>query len=671
MRIRKSALIGLWVALFISPAAGCAAYPVAFQDATGPIVIEQRPQRVVSVVPSITEILFRIGAGDTVKGVTYFDTYPAEAARKPGVGGLLTFSPDRIQALKTDIIFVDDRHRPIADANRGKTPPLVIQLPLSGVDDLYRTIRLLGRIFDRAAAAESLVSDIQFDLVHTAEKLAPIPATQRKRVLCLMGQQAVMTTGDDSFQNEMIRLAGGIPPTLGKSGSIVPVTLEEWQSFNPQVIYGCDEDRKMAMAVLAQPGWREVDAVKNGRVIHLPCDLTCRLSTRAGYFVSILASRIYADPFAVQPVLRPDGRVASQGLPLALAYVDSAEIVESLVNDYVHNTLVVHLAKPMSVVSTLEGFRDGVRHVGNSYSPPQVWGRYHRIGLKTSRQQLMRAIEQDAADTSLLFTGADMDNLSVQRQQFKKITVYALVTAGVRSNAVRMAEDTGRFYEPGTINMIILTNMQLTPRAMHRAIISATEAKTAALQDLDIRSAYTPMANPATGTGTDNIIVVQGAGVPIDNAGGHSKMGELIAKAVYAGVQEAVFRQNGIVPQRNVFQRLKERKISLLGLVSDCSCSVQGNHLTRELEKLLMNPAYTGFIEAVLSISDDHERGLVTDLNSVAAWCNQTAAVIAGKPITSQQVFTYAHPLPTVIKMAFDALLNGLHARLTTLDSID
>ena len=93
-----------------------------------------------------------------------------------------------------------------------------------------------------------------------------------------------------------------------------------------------------------------------------------------------------------------------------------------------------------------------------------------------------------------------------------------------------MAEDIGSWYEPGTINMILLTNMRLTPRGMQRAIISATEAKTAALQDLDIRSSYTPMVNPATGTGTDNIIVVQGAGTRIDNAGGHSKMGELIAR---------------------------------------------------------------------------------------------------------------------------------------------
>ena len=100
-----------------------------------------------------------------------------------------------------------------------------------------------------------------------------------------------------------------------------------------------------------------------------------------------------------------------------------------------------------------------ISHVGNSYSPPQVWGLLHSIGLERSREQLLHSIDRDAADTSLLFTGADMDNLSIQRRQFKQMSVYALVTAGVRSNAVRMAEDVAAYYEPSTINVLIMANM--------------------------------------------------------------------------------------------------------------------------------------------------------------------------------------------------------------------
>jgi len=146
----------------------------------------------------------------------------------------------------------------------------------------------------------------------------------------------------------------------------------------------------------------------------------------------------------------------------------------------------------------------------------------------------------------------------VERQGDRSLLCSILVT--LKSNAVRMSVDEGRFYEPGTINIILLTNMKLSQRAMTRAIISATEAKTAALQDFDIRSSCTPLIHQATGTGTDNIIVVEGKGSKINNAGGHTKMGELIAKAVYEAVQEAVYKQNGMVFRRNVFSTSERQK---------------------------------------------------------------------------------------------------------------
>jgi ABC-type Fe3+-hydroxamate transport system substrate-binding protein/adenosylcobinamide amidohydrolase len=655
--------MGLLLGFFLLPATAVAQPPVSFIDVTGLTqTIEQPPHRVVSLVPSVTEILFRLGAGNAVCGVTYHDVFPPEAATKTVIGGFFDPSLERIDALAPDVIFLDDLHRSITDAYAGKAHPKLIRLPLSSVDELYRTIRLLGDIFDRQAAAERLIGDILTDLGHTTNKIESIPAIQRKRVMGLMGRDRIMTPGDNSFQNEMIQLAGGIPPKLGKNGAVVPVTLEEWRSFNPQVIYGCGGDWEVEQKLLSRPGWREVDAVKNGRVIYFPCDLTCRLSTRSGYFISCLASQIYADEFAQRSPVRPDGRIASRSLPLALDYIDGAEIVDSVVNDYVHKTLMVHFAKSMSVTSTLEGFRDGVRHVGNSYSPPQVWGLYHRIGLETSRGQLMHSIHRDRNDTSLLFTGADTDNLSIQRQQYKEMSVYALVTAGVRSNAVRMAEDIGAFYEPGTINMLILSNMQLTPRAMNRAIISATEAKTAALLDLDIRSSYTPMTNPATGTGTDNIIVVEGTGRRIDNAGGHSKMGELIARAVYAGVQEAVFNQNGIVGGRNIFQRLKERHISVFQLVSNANCGSQGEKraFAGRVEQVLLDPAYAGFLEAAMALGDGAGRGTINDLSLFETWCLDVAGRLAGINVKMVNSCVSAGDFPQPLVMAMNAIFTGV-----------
>jgi adenosylcobinamide amidohydrolase len=314
------------------------------------------------------------------------------------------------------------------------------------------------------------------------------------------------------------------------------------------------------------------------------------------------------------------------------------------------------------VVSTLEGGRKGIETVGTHYSSPPCWGIGHRLGLRKIRERVYKVIGKSEDTSSFLFTGADMDNLAIKRKRFKEMEVYALVTAGVKSNAVRMSKDQGRFYEPGTINIILLPNMELTPRAMTRAIISATGAKTAALQDLDIRSSYTSLINQATGTGTDNIIVVEGDGKRIDNAGGHSKMGELIAKVVYKAVQEAIYKQNGIVAQRNIFQRLKERKISPFELINLIQLvDMDDRKLFGALEDILLEPRYASFIQASFALSDDYERGLITDLRAYNLWCKQVAEEIAGKKIAVMKDILQTENMLLPLRMALNAVFNGLY----------
>jgi adenosylcobinamide amidohydrolase len=320
----------------------------------------------------------------------------------------------------------------------------------------------------------------------------------------------------------------------------------------------------------------------------------------------------------------------------------------------------------MTVVSTLEGQRNAIDTVGNHYSPPPCWGIEHRCGLRNIKKRVYDTIGTTEDRSSFLFTGADMDHLSLQQAQFRDMRVYALVTAGVASNALRMSRDNGGYYEPGTINIIIMGNMQLTPRAMTRAIIAATEAKTAALMDMDIRSSYTPGVHQATGTGTDNMIVVQGAGRKIDNAGGHSKMGELIAKAVYRGVQEAVYHQNGYIPNRNVFQRLKERRISIMGLVDElhCDCGLKKSDLGVALEKALLDPRYAGFIESSFVLSDAYEKGLISDLSAYDGLCRDIAQELAGERPVHIRDRVAPDDIPQVLEKGFNALLTGLYIRM-------
>jgi len=641
-------------------------YSVEFTDSGGKIItINKKPESVVSLVPSITEILFKIGAGDSVKAVTYHDTYPSDAASKEIVGGFYSPSLKTIEAMQPDIVFYSRLHKKLVE-KLGHVKYKLINFETDSITDSYKNINLLGNIFNKEKNASIIVDEIKYRLKVIEKKISKIPQPKRKKVLRLMGRDQFMTPGDDSFQNEMIRAAGGIPPVLGKKGNIVVITKEEWMNFNPQVIYGCGGDRDSAKKFFNRLGWNDGDAAKNGKIFYFPCDLTCRASTNTGYFVSWLSSVIYTDEFSIKEnqVLK-EKVFKSRRLDLNLDYIKDARILYSHIHDFENKTLVINFKKSLSVVSTLEGQRNGIDSVGNHYSPPPCWRIGHKPGLKGVRESVYQVIGKSEKNSSFLFTGADMDNLAIKKQRFREMEILALVTAGVKSNALRMSKDAGRYYEPGTINIILLPNMKLTSRAMIRAIISATEAKTAALMDMDIRSSYSPKLHRATGTGTDNIIVVEGEGIKIDSSGGHTKMGELIAKAVYGGVQEAIYKQNGLFIERNIFQRLRERKISIYGLVSsvNCNCMPEKNKTVGILEELLLNPLYSGFIKSALALSDDYEKGLLDNLSAYNIQCKGVAEKIAGNKIAELKDLIGIDDIPIVLKSALNALLNGIYFR--------
>jgi iron complex transport system substrate-binding protein len=640
-------------------------YPVSLKDSGNHfVVLKQRPRRVVSLVPTATDIIYALGAQAALVGVTYHSTYPAEVNTKAVLGGFFRPSVQGITTLKPDAIFYSAIQKEVEEHFR-KSGIVLIQVDNRTMEDGYRTIEMLGKVFHCKEKAAQIVAGIKAQVTKVGKKTARIPESKRKRALRLMGMDRIMTPGDDSFQNEFIRAAGGIPPTLGRNGPITAMTKEEWQEFNPQLIYYCGKEWELSKKYFDKPGWRDADAVRNKNYVRFPCELTCRASVYMGSFIEWLAANMYPEEFHDKNAnVTKEETVGSKELELGLDYIAAARIVTSMIRDFPHQTLLIDLKEPMSAISSLEGPVSAIESVGNHHLPPPAWNLGHAVPLKEMKSLVCGIIGKEPAKTSLLFTGAKMDNLSIQKQQFKDMIVYALVTAGVEINAVRAGTDTGNYYEPGTINILILTNVELTPRAMTKSIIAATEGKTAALQDLDIRSSYTPSAQ-ATGTGTDNIIVVQGRGPRLDNAGGHSKMGELVSRAACAGVKQAIAKQNGLVARRNIFKRMSERKIDAFGITTRCMALPpdKAQRMAASLENLLLQPRYAGFIESAFSVSSAYEKGLIHDLAPFKGYCKAIAEQIAATKVDSMNPYIKPEAAPKVIRMAFDALINGVRNR--------
>lgn len=188
-------------------------------------------------------------------------------------------------------------------------------------------------------------------------------------------------------------------------------------------------------------------------------------------------------------------------------------------------------------------------------------------------QYLMRECDLlniDSDYSTGLVTLAEMKNVSIVSKRFKNTDVTAVVTAGVRTNASRAGdaasywEEKGEFHF-GTINIILLANAFLDESALTEAFMTITEAKTVALNNLKIPSQYSN--GFATGTGTDGVAIFSNKDSDnrLTNAGKHSKLGELIGRAVIESVTRAIGKQVWITnnSQSNVLVRLNRYSLDI------------------------------------------------------------------------------------------------------------
>lgn len=189
---------------------------------------------------------------------------------------------------------------------------------------------------------------------------------------------------------------------------------------------------------------------------------------------------------------------------------------------------------------------------------------------KEHMEILSQEMGLDPKYTSGLGTAADMENMSIVVERFSNLSVTALVTAGIETNGGRVGdeasytENNGKVekienIKHGTINIIVSVDANLAPRTLTRALVTITEAKTAAIQELLEGSKYSH--GIATGSGTDGTIVYANLESKdiYNDAGKHSKLGELIGKAVKKAVKDALSKQSNLNPetQKSIFRRFR------------------------------------------------------------------------------------------------------------------
>jgi iron complex transport system substrate-binding protein len=236
------------------------------------------PQRIVSLIPATTEMLFAMGAGDRVVGVSSYDQFPPEVERLPKVGGLLDPSVETLLALKPDLVIVYDTQ---AELRRQLERAGVPMFPYShrGLADITATIRSLGERVGARTAAGAAARSIEQQLAGVAARVAGRP---KPRTLLVFERESgslrqIIASAGYGFLHDVLEIAGGADILNDLKRQSVTMSTETVLARAPDVIielhYG--ESLKRAQIDEERRVWNtlpSIPAVKNNRVYLLTGD---------------------------------------------------------------------------------------------------------------------------------------------------------------------------------------------------------------------------------------------------------------------------------------------------------------------------------------------------------------------------------------------------------------
>lgn len=256
----------------------------------------ERGIRVISISPSTTEAAFAIGAGDLLVGRSKYCDYPPEAARLPSVGGYSDPSIEAIVALSPTLVI---------GARGPAGPSLEPALQSHGIETYFpetesiaqieAMLEELGKKLGRVEGAEAAVKRVRERREAVAKAVARLPPV---RVAFLFDVAPIVVAGRGSFPDELIRLAGG-QNVVERGGQYPTINLESLLTLDPDLIldgasmWGGGGATIPLAAQRSAPGWRELRAVKEGRIQGIDSGAVLRPGPRIGEGLETMARAIH------------------------------------------------------------------------------------------------------------------------------------------------------------------------------------------------------------------------------------------------------------------------------------------------------------------------------------------------------------------------------------------
>lgn len=278
------------------------AYPLVVTDAAGrELTFDSPPQRLISVAPKNTELIYAMGLQDRLIAVTEFCNYPPEAQKLEKIGG---FSPQTINlelmvALQPDLIVCSDRMHESLIPSWEELGFQVLVLGAESMDQMYDEMELLGKVLGAAEAAEKLSRSLQARVNKISDAVAEIPESDRPRVFYQVWDQPLMGAGPNSFIGEILTLAGGRNILEDVTEPYPYVSHEVVVARNPQVIFAptTHSSEVIPEKIAQQSGWEGIDASKQKQIYLLDGDQVSRRGPRMVDALETMATRMYPERF--------------------------------------------------------------------------------------------------------------------------------------------------------------------------------------------------------------------------------------------------------------------------------------------------------------------------------------------------------------------------------------
>lgn len=267
-----------------APATTPTASPLVMTDGLGrTVTLAQPAQRVVSLAPSNTEILYAVGAGSQVVGRDNFSNYPPEALELPGLGDFMGFSIEQIVALNPDLVLLAEIHPPELVKSLEDTGLTVYYLknPLT-MEEMYSMLITVGELTGHKTQAQELVTQLSLRVAAVQQKLANIE--ELKTVFYEIDgtdPSKPWTTGSGTFIDTLLEMAKAENVGRAMDSQYGQMSIEALLAADPDFILLGDANFGVTPEqVAARPGWGELTAVKEGRVLPFNDDLASRPGPR-------------------------------------------------------------------------------------------------------------------------------------------------------------------------------------------------------------------------------------------------------------------------------------------------------------------------------------------------------------------------------------------------------